>query len=73
MMTTRVSRKNPKLDFEIALYVFPLLGDTLIPQKNFEPLACFKTVPQGPPKNLIFGQILLYKIPKFLPIFLKVS
>ena len=40
-LCSRVSRKNPKLDFEVALYVFPLLGDTLTPKKFFGPLACF--------------------------------
>ena len=39
--TNRVSQRNPKLDFEVALYVFPLLGYTLTPKKSFLPLACF--------------------------------
>ena len=66
-VVTSLFQKTTFFEFQVACKFFPLCDPTGTPKKNFGALAALEVQSQGPPKNLIFGQILLYKIPKFLP------
>ena len=70
---SRVSQKTTFLDFNVALLLFWFQIIIETTKKKIKAQALLHQVPLGPPQNQIFRQILLYKIPTFLPIFLKVS
>ena len=65
--------KKPLFYFNVALLLFWFQIIIETTKKKIKAQALLHQVPLGPPQNQIFRQILLYKIPTFLPIFLKVS
>ena len=72
-MYNRVFQKTTFLDFNVALLLLWFQINIETTPKKFKALALLHQVPLGASENPILRQILLYKIPKFLPIFLKVS